>query len=250
MRVVLPLIPPRHDHMKHLIAALVASLVAVGSALAAPRSSFDCRLAKEGAEQAICASEALARQDLAMAQSYERLRKGLDARAAAALQRDQDSFVRARDEAFGLPDEDLGQRLADRLAFLAALRPATSTGLVGLWGNVFGEVEVAAGEEGRLVVTVATADPVSGRWICNVGGSGSPSGDRLAATTSEDPDEEGWTLKLARAGHLLTLDETPPKSAADPRVRPFCGAGGLTAGAYFPLARRPNERRVRGREGD
>lgn len=232
------------------LATIVFAALLACPAIAAPRASFDCRKAREGAEQAICASEALARRDVAVARASERLTRALDPQAQAALKTDQESFVAARDQAFGLPNEDIDARLAERLAFLSGVRTTPPEGLIGWWGNLLGEIEVAMGEDGRLTIMASTIDPVGARWACDVGGSGSLAAGALTIATSEDPDEQGWTLTLTPAGRLLLVAETPPAGAAEPGRRPYCGANGATAGTYFPLTGQPERRRLRsGSEG-
>jgi uncharacterized protein len=216
--------------------SVVGAVLCVTSALAEPRPSFDCAKAKETAEKTICASEALAKQDLAIDQAYQRLRRSLDKKAAAALKDDQASFVAHRDQGIDNPDFELSQRLADRLAFLKSVRPPPK-GLIGRWGNVYGEVIVKAGDGSKLDVTIDTVDPTSGRWLCEgVGGRAPLRGGRVSFLADEDDKERGWTIKVSRTGLMLKVHEIERAPAKSNGIRSHCGTNGFVEGLYFPLA--------------
>jgi uncharacterized protein len=216
--------------------AAVSAVLYITSALAEPRPSFNCTKAKEAAEKAICASEALAKQDATIDRAYQRLRRSLDKKAAAALKDDQASFISHRDQGIGNPDFELSQRLANRLAFLESIRPPPK-GLVGRWGNGYGEVIVKPGDASMLDVTIDTVDPTSARWLCEgVSGKAPLRGGAVSFLADEDDRERSWTIKVSRTGALLKVEEIERAPAKSDGIRPHCGANGFVEGLYFPLA--------------
>jgi uncharacterized protein len=212
---------------------------APAAAPAGAKPSFDCTKAKAATEVAICGSAELSQADAEIARLYSRLRGALDDKAAAVLKLDQQTFVMLRDDSFGDTMEadrihDLATRLQQRIAFLREVKTGTPTGLAGAWGNGFGTIEIKPDAKNRLSVSIETVEQLAARWVCDVGGSGTESGGRLALKI-----DEGWGLTLSRDAAVLTVDEVRP-AGGDPAVSPpYCGANGSVAGAYLPMSSMP-----------
>jgi uncharacterized protein len=217
-----------------MIELVLAAALAASSAQDA-RPSFDCRRASSDAERAICADPQLARLDRRMAEAYRAVRARLSAPAREALARDQRWFIGARDEwqdnreRAGFRNfDDIAERMRNRIAFLDSIQTAP-TSLIGSWRNAAGMVEVRPEGQGRVSVAINAANPVNARWLCDVSGTGTLTGDATAFTT-----DDGWRIRLVRRGAALQVEETPPPSGSS--VRPYCGSNGQVGGVY--LARR------------
>lgn len=112
----------------HLV---LAALLALSLPAHAEAPSFDCRSAGAPVEKAICRSASLSGLDAEMARAYGRAMKALPAGAQKVLKQQQQLFLRARDLAFGRPDEDLADRLGEQVAFLKSIDPNPRGDVVG-----------------------------------------------------------------------------------------------------------------------
>lgn len=195
--------------------------------------SFDCAKAAAPVEKAICASATLSGLDVAIADAYGRAQKALaGSPRAEALKKNQRLFLTVRDEAFERDPGSLEERLREQAHFLEAVDPGPRPGVAGIWGNVLGRAEVGLASSTRAVVHLSSAEPISGRWVCDVAGKAKAAGGhwRLAA-------DEGWTVGLGESGGLLTVATTAPRGHDGPTAPPFCGFNGTVDGDYLPLLR-------------
>ncbi|WP_454696339.1 lysozyme inhibitor LprI family protein [Achromobacter aegrifaciens] len=221
--------------IRHLV--LAASLATAGSAAAAP--SFNCAKATTPVEKTICAHPALADQDMAIAQQYKAVRGKLDAEAAKSLTADQRYFLSVRDNVYAdpytgsTPIKEIGTNMRYRLNFLKSINPQPAAGFVGKWKNVEGEIEITQAADGQLLVSANSAQPYSGRWVCDVSGKAIASGDSLQVTYQ---DGAPWVLALTRRGAVLVVREIPPAGVKDDGFGPpFCGMNGSLYGDWFAV---------------
>ncbi|TWT13872.1 lysozyme inhibitor LprI family protein [Reyranella sp. CPCC 100927] len=226
-------------HMRRIgLAALAAAGFVAAPAVAMAQPSFDCAKAQSAAEKAICADPALAKADVAIAARFLAIGKTLDSQAGEAFDKDQRYFVRVRnivaDNATSPADrtERLKDLLAERVAFLGAMETAPGEGLVGEWRNVEGGVTIERTDDGRLTVSINTAEPTTGRWVCGAGGRGKPDGNTLAVAV-EDGDQ-GERLTVTRVGVLLSV-ETIGADGQQDGSRSFCGLNGSVNGWFFKV---------------
>ena len=209
-----------------------ALIIALLSAQADDRPSFDCARASTPVEHAICAEPGLARLDMRMAARYAAVRRAMPPGARSVLTTDQRWFLGARDEWFENRDRwegfpDLTTRMTGRIAFLDSLDTRVRPGLTGRWVNVAGVAEVADAGDGRLRLSIAAASPVNARWICEVSGMGRVSDGVLTVTAEDSP---GWRLRVTSTGGVLRIEELGPGGDA---IRPYCGNNGHVDGGYF-----------------
>ena len=208
------------------------------TAMTAPQAapSFDCAKARTGAEKAICANPQLAALDASIAKRYNEARKSLDSNTAEALLRDQRYFTKVRDDAFekpfdkDKPIEELASRLKYRDAFLASLDLASRKGFTGRWRYLSGEITLWKKPDGDILYEGSAAQPLNGRWSCNVEAAGKAKGERLQV---KSVDTKGWVLNLQRQGDGLVVEEQPPGAGSS--GPPYCGMNGTLAGTFFPI---------------
>ena len=217
------------------VACLLPAVFTPMVAQAAGNPSFDCRKAATEVEKAICASPPLSKADAEIAIAYDRLRKALDSRAAAALAADQRWFVGARDDA-GTSKEGVGafrtlkERLMERARFLKGVRTKPQNGFVGSWHNNTGGFDIEAKPDGSLIVSGDTVEPVMGRWVCEINASGREAGGVFEARQEGDAS----FLKLTREGASLKVETVFPDDASEHRVE-YCGQNGSMDGSYFQV---------------
>lgn len=218
-------------------AMMLIVLAATATLLTQPGPSFDCRRATTGAEHAICADPILSALDRDMADSYAAARSRLGPRARVALRSDQQAFLRLRELIHDRRDDPvmadyggIGDQMAGRTSFLDSVEAPHGPGLVGIWGNLYGSVEVRDAGEGRLIAEIATVNPEAARWICEVEIRAVPRRGRLTGR----PDGEGSvTVSLERGDGFLRVTETWPDGE---RGQPdYCGNNGFVAGDYLPV---------------
>ncbi|MCE1235130.1 MAG: hypothetical protein LWW93_02115 [Hyphomicrobiales bacterium] len=193
--------------------------------------SFDCATAKGPAEKAICASAALSALDVKIADAYGRVRAGLTGPGRDALRKNQLLFLDVRDQAATQKDADLAALLGEQLAFLRTIDTRPRSGVGGVWRNAFGAVTVAT-KGGVTRAAIATAEPQTGRWVCEVAGEIGPTATGLVVKL--DPNTaDGWSLRLAPHDGLLRVVALAPKpGVVEP---PFCGMAGTVEGDYLPV---------------
>ena len=218
-----------------MLMASIAALALTG----APQvndPSFDCRRASTPVERAVCADPALGRLDRRMAESYAALRRALPQEAREALRKDQRWFLGAQDEWLENSERggfrhfaDLGERLSGRVEFLRSIRTEAPDGLAGLWSNLAGSVEISPAGGDRVRVSIVAAQPVNGRWICEVEGIGRLSAGAVTITPEDDPD---WRVRVVLRRGFIEVEET--RIGGEAGARPYCGHNGHVDGAYLP----------------
>lgn len=201
-------------------------------ARAAP-PSFDCKAARLPVEKAICRSAGLSALDVEIAEAYGRAMRALPGPMRDVLKQAQRIFVAARDDAFGLPDEDTEARLADQVAFLKGIEGHGRSEIGGSWRNALGTIEVSTRPDGDADVLIGTVDPTRARWLCDVDGVARRQRDAWVIAPAAD-DPEGWTVTLTPRDGLLTVASTPP-GGGEGSPPPFCGHNGTIDGAYLPV---------------
>ncbi len=201
-------------------------------ARAAP-PSFDCKAARLAVEKAICRSAGLSALDVEIAAAYGRAMQALSGPMREVLKQAQRGFIAARDDAFGLPDEDVEARLGDQVAFLKAIEVDGRREIAGSWRNAHGSIEVTARPNGDADVLIGTAEPTRARWLCDVEGVARRDGDAwVIAPAADDPEE--WSVTLTPRDGLLWLAAKPAAGDED-SPPPFCGHNGTIDGAYLPV---------------
>ncbi|WP_279481196.1 hypothetical protein [Aureimonas sp. SK2] len=217
-----------------IVALLSASIVPAAAATAAPRAkpSFDCRKASAWAEEAICADPVLARIDRQIAERFDRLMKGFPRGAARdALRTDQGAFLTARDwvdeSVDGDPKEWLLGWMLQRAEFLKRVK-TRQDGLVGTWGNAWGEVELRPREGGRYRLVGGVSEPFTGRWTCEIDQVSEPGGTVVAFAPE---DEERVPIVPRREGGVLFLDGF--SSDGENPSATFCGNLATVERAFF-----------------
>ncbi len=85
------------------------------------KPSFNCQTAKRPVEKTICGDPGLTQLDREIDQQFKKALAKLDAKAAAALRKEQGEFVAARNASFGRADYDFRGTLEKRLAALRAM---------------------------------------------------------------------------------------------------------------------------------
>ncbi len=212
------------------LVAFTFSVALPAAALAGP-PSFDCKAMNGAAEKAICASAPLSALDVKIADAYGRARAGLTAVGREVLKHHQKIFLDVRDQA-AQQKGDLQSLLADQLAFLRTIDTRPRTGVGGAWRNAFGTVTVT-GSGAAAKVAVSTAEPQTGRWVCEIEGGVTATANGWSVKL--DPDlAEGWSLRLAPHDGVLRVVALPPKP--DAIEAPFCGNAGTVEGDYLPIA--------------
>lgn len=222
-------------------AALVSAavmLLSAGFALAQPAPSFNCAKAQTPAEKAICADTTLAKADADIAQRIKALGQALDSETAKALVQDQRSFIKLRDQIADQAASPAARTQAlqglfgARLGFLARIEPTPGDSLVGVWGNLEGEVTVTQTQDGTLTARINTADPVQGNWLCLAQGQGKMAQKVLDVAVQEGEPGERLTVSRVAQQPLMAIDFTRNGKAA---TASFCGLNGGVAGYYFKL---------------
>ena len=216
---------------------LTAGLLATPLPALAGPPSFDCLVAKLPVEKAICRSPILSAFDVEIAEAYGRAMSGLTNGMRTTLRKAQRSFLAARNEAFGLPDEDLEERMADQVAFLKAIETRGRFSLEGSWRNGIGGVDVTMRPDGVAEVSIGTNEQTRAVWVCELRGEArqGPDGWVLAA---EPGVADGWIVTLTPRGGQLGVTTRPvpgPDGPAPGEPLPFCGLGGTIDGDYLPV---------------
>jgi len=116
---------PAHAAARANYKALAQELERLGALMAVyNKPSFSCANTRRAAEKAICNSPELANLDREIAAVSARVIQraaATDPKAAGALQREQQEFLKQRDTAFGRPDFDLLKAMRARLDRLLAV---------------------------------------------------------------------------------------------------------------------------------
>ncbi len=99
--------------------------------------------------------------------------------------------------------------------------------MAGNWRNVTGEVKIEATPDGRFHASLDNNEPVIGRWVCSIEGTGQVSNGVL-----EIGMEDGSKVRLSRDGQILNVEAIHPPNAPD-WVPDYCGHNGTVTGAYF-----------------
>lgn len=196
--------------------------------------SFDCKLARTRVEKAICASPALSDLDRRIAGAYAAALSGLDEAGRAALRTDQRLFIDARNSFYGTPDFDLKTDLSDRAQWLERIDTRPRARWDGAWGSVMGEIRITKG--GRAV-EISTVALTRSHPVCALEAAAIPDGDALVVGGGAEDlkANDGWTVRLGRAGNTLTTELVPPKGQDGAGGPPFCGNVPSIGGAFLPL---------------
>jgi tetratricopeptide (TPR) repeat protein len=111
---------PDHAAARANHKSLALELERLGALMAvAGKPSFNCAKARRAVEKAICANPDLADLDREIfAANARAVREAENARAARALQREQDEFIARRNAQFGRPGYDLQKAMKQRLETL------------------------------------------------------------------------------------------------------------------------------------
>jgi len=200
------------------------------TALAAPGNapSFDCRRASSQAEKAICASPALASLDRQIAARYAILLKQMDKPSADKLRADQKWFIGLRDGTYlDRTFADLSLALRSRLAFLNAIRPGPTPGLVGKWRNLSGEIAISRSASGALTFEANTAEPTGGHWVCQATGTIAAKGTGQWQAHVTDPADARFDIDHRGTSLIVT----------EPGAVEYCGMNGGLAGGFFPVGK-------------
>jgi uncharacterized protein len=216
---------------------LAAGFLALPGPAHAASPSFDCLVATLPVEKAICRSATLSAFDIEIAEAYGRAMSALSDGMRDTLRKAQRTFLAARNEAFGLPEEDLEQRMADQVAFLKAIETRGRFTLEGAWRNGIGGIDVKVRPDGVAEVMIGTTEQTRALWLCELQGEArqGPDGWVLRA----DPGlADGWIVTLAPRGGQLGVTTRPitgPDGPAPGEPLPFCGLGGTIDGDYLPV---------------
>lgn len=228
------------------LCAMVFACIAVSGALAQSGSEFRCAEPANEAQRIICADPELVALNDQVAARYAELRVRLADDIALALRNDQRAYWAHRD---AIPAAVRSARerhralailLDARERFLNAVSEQDQPGLVGRWGNVYGDVSIdddgyhhSRGEfaKGTYAVDASTMDPGIGRWLCLVRITPTVPRDGLIDFTPSNVPP-GWKLLMKRVGPLLSVEQVSPDGK--PHPWPFCGDdGGSVAGLYL-----------------
>ncbi|MBN9787285.1 hypothetical protein DMP17_01570 [Pseudonocardia sp. TMWB2A] len=204
--------------------------------------TFNCSRAANQSEKLICQYADLAALDRAVGAAYQTALAKLDARARKALQEDQQAFLRLR-EGVANPDfthfdprparQRMATVLTERRNFLRSIRKPDSRAIVtGEWRNLFGGPVIKAWPPRAFEVDVATADPLSVRWVCEAKGIAANRGGALVLDATPDNTTE---LRFVREGDMLTISQHYPP---DTYSNENCGLNGTMNGHYFYVARK------------
>lgn len=223
------------------LAAIPVQLSAApGKAKARAAPTFNCARASLRSEKLICQYSDLAALDRAVAAAYQAALAKLDDRASKALQVDQQAFLRLR-EGVANPDfthfdprparQRMATVLTERRNFLRSIRKPDSRAVVtGEWRNLFGGPVIKAWPPRAFDVDVATADPLSVRWVCEAKGI---AGHRGGAVVLDASPDTGAELRFVREGDMLTISQ---HYSPDTYGNGNCGLNGTMAGHYFYVA--------------
>lgn len=205
--------------------------------LSQPGPSFDCRRATTDSERAICADPLLSTLDRDMAAQYGRTRARLSGPGRDALRRDQQAFLRLREIVYDGRDDPvmadfprLGERIAQRTSFLSDINARPQGELIGVWGNLFGTVEIRRGTDGRFIVAIDTVNPQTAGWICHVEYEGAVVDGRLDGPPIRDREV---TVGVRLRDGYIEVTETWVVEAHD--SADYCGHNGFVAGDYLPI---------------
>lgn len=198
--------------------------------------SFNCARASEVAEKLICNNRELAMLDRQIATAFAQALARVDAKAGAALRKEQAIFINVRN-AMARPDYKFDpspapQRLrvimTDRRSFLQSVRkPPSRTILSGQWRNYFASLSLKAWPPRHFKIAGSGADPLAARWLCEVDGI---AGSRGGTLVMDERGSDGSELSFVRDGDMLKITERLAKGSA---VTTYCGHNGSFEGQYF-----------------
>ena len=138
------------------------------------------------------------------------------------------TFLAARDrsaEASG--GRELAGLLGEQLTFLRTVDTRPRGDIGGVWRNALGSVTVTT-TGGRTAAAASTAEPTSGRWVCDVEGE-----VETTATGRVVRADDGVNIRLVTHEGVLRVT-TVATRGGDPTPA-FCGHGGTIDGDYLPV---------------
>ena len=216
-----------------VLTRMVALALCLASATASgAQPSYDCRKATTPTEKAICADDALAGLDRAIAAAFRQLRTELASVEKKPLGGEQASFLETRD-ACGADRACLRRAMEgwrDALR-LEPYRPRNDgrERFVGRYESKYGWAIVRRTFAGDYDFIANQAHP-DGRWVCDVHGKlGKVDKDGRAVATVEDEngDKRLFEIYVEIKRANLVLEEGAPRL-----VGVFCGHNGTIDGSY------------------
>ena len=213
--------------MAVLHAAPLLSISARAAAREQP--SFDCHKAASLSEKTICANAALSHLDFQLSRTWKKLLDAFsDSGQSPRLKADQRTWMERR-EGCGADSDCIAKLYRDRLAALNGADPAHR------FSGVFEVKDTGSFAlypiENRYLVSIRTADPRQGNWVCELTGEADPAGDALQIRV------ERWVFPARlQDTDTLVVPNTDPVSAA---ASQFCGLNGTFAFSYLRVRLNP-----------
>ena len=197
---------------------------------AAERPSFDCDKAATLSEKAICASEALARLDREIAALYRERRTRVP--LGRLLETVQRQWLELRDRCGAdatCLEKEMSERkrgLEDAIARFAKAPTKDTSGFAGAYSNPYGTMEIEAVSTTEFDVTISTAEPKQGRWVCDFSGTGRLENGAITIRHQPDADTAPVVVTLKRQPGSVTVKEERTDQPD------YCGNNGYIEGTY------------------
>jgi uncharacterized protein len=212
------------------LAALMVAPVRLG---AAERPSFDCAKAATATERTICASDGLAGLDREIAALYRQRR--VRAPSARSVDENQRQWLTVRDacgDRVACLDKEMSERkqhLQELVARFAKAPAKDKSGFTGVYANAYGTAEIEAVSPTEFDVTISTAEPSQGRWLCDFSGTGHLDRGAIVIRHRAEVDDRTVVVTLTRKAGVLTVREERTDQAD------YCGHNGYIEGTYRQL---------------
>ena len=220
--------------IRAIAAAVCCATLVMPLAFGNTAPSFNCRKASTVPEKAICGDAELSGLDAQLARAWGNLKHGFnDNGVLGRMTLDQRQWVSKRD-ACGADRACLRQAYKDRLARLTGADPGFPAAGVYAAARIG---DIAVYPEGRVyLVSIMTAAPEDGRWVCEVAGTATLNGATLRITPSDDPTRS--ISAVLHEGGTLVID------SGDEVLKPSSLTVDLTARLPSRLGGRPRDRSV------
>jgi uncharacterized protein len=206
------------------------TLVAPIRSGAAERPSFDCAKAATATERTICASDALASLDRDIAALYRQRRAR--APSAQSVDTNQRQWLTVRDacgDDVACLEKEMSERrqhLQELVARFAKALAKDKSGFTGVYANAYGTAEIEAVSATEFDVTISTAEPSQGRWLCDFSGTGHLGRGAIVIRHPAEVNDTTVVVTLTRKAGVLTVREERTDQAD------YCGHNGYIEGAY------------------